>query len=102
MVAATLVNHTEASALGQWLLPVLTPSAMRWALALSFIAMGVWVLVPGKLLMEAVQPARTKLGIFGTTLLTFFSQKWAIRPKSQPWRWPPGSTICPVSLSAPR
>ncbi|WP_338925923.1 TMEM165/GDT1 family protein [Mycetohabitans endofungorum] len=72
MLAATLVNHTGASALGQWLLSVLTPSTMRWALALSFIAMGVWVLVPGKLLTKAVQPARTKLGIFGTTLLTFF------------------------------
>ncbi|MCG1019822.1 MULTISPECIES: TMEM165/GDT1 family protein [Burkholderiaceae] len=72
MLAATLVNHTGASALGQWLLSVLAPSAMRWALALSFIAMGVWVLVPGKLRTEQVQPTHTKLGIFGTTLLTFF------------------------------
>lgn len=72
MLAAILVNHTGASALGQWLLSVLTPSAMRWALALSFIAMGVWVLVPGKRFTEEVQPVRTKLGIFGTTLLTFF------------------------------
>lgn len=71
VLAATLANHAGAGALGQWLSSLLTPGAMRWALALSFIAMGAWVLVPDRLRIEDARPARTRLGIFGTTVLTF-------------------------------
>ena len=72
VLAATLANHAGASAIGTWLSSVITPSVMRWGLALSFVAMGLWVLIPDKLGPDDARPARTKLGIFGTTVVTFF------------------------------
>jgi Ca2+/H+ antiporter, TMEM165/GDT1 family len=72
VLAATLANHAGASAVGTWLSALVTPSVMRWALAASFIVMGLWVLVPDKLDPDDARPARTRLGIFGTTLVTFF------------------------------
>ena len=40
VLAATLVNHAGAGALGAWLGSLVTPTIMRWALAASFIGMG--------------------------------------------------------------
>ena len=43
---------------------------LRWVLGLSFIAMGVWALIPDKLDEGAKRDRR--LGAFGTTLIAFF------------------------------
>lgn len=72
VLVATLVNHAGAGALGQWLASLLTPELMRWALALSFSVMGVWVLIPDKPCEHDTQLTRTRRGIFGATLATFF------------------------------
>jgi putative Ca2+/H+ antiporter (TMEM165/GDT1 family) len=69
---ATLVNHACAGALGAWLGSLLTPTIMRWALAASFIAMGLWILVPDKLDDEEANTSRTHFGVFGATVVTFF------------------------------
>lgn len=71
VLAATLVNHTLAGALGAWLGARLTPELMRWALAISFIGMSIWMLVPDKLGPQKEYKAG-KLGIFGITLIAFF------------------------------
>ena len=70
ILAATLANHALAGALGAWLTSVLQPEALRWILGLSFIAMALWMLVPDTL--DDVNPAVTRFGVFGTTLVTFF------------------------------
>jgi putative Ca2+/H+ antiporter (TMEM165/GDT1 family) len=69
ILAATLINHGIAGAVGAWIASLLDQSALRWILGLAFIAMAVWVLIPDKLDEEA-QPVR--FGVFGTTLIAFF------------------------------
>ena len=71
ILAATLVNHALAGAVGGWLTTVMGPQALRWVLGASFIAMAVWMLIPDKLDdTGADKPPR--FGVFGTTLVAFF------------------------------
>jgi putative Ca2+/H+ antiporter (TMEM165/GDT1 family) len=72
VLAATLVNHAGAGALGAWLGSVLTPTVMRWALAASFVGMGLWILIPDKLDEGEAHANRSRLGVFGATVVTFF------------------------------
>jgi Ca2+/H+ antiporter, TMEM165/GDT1 family len=72
VLVATLVNHAGAGALGTWLGALVTPSIMRWALAASFVAMGLWILVPDKLDDGETDVNRSHLGVFGATVVTFF------------------------------
>ena len=71
ILAATLVNHGLAGALGAWITSVVSAETMRWVLGLSFIGMAVWTLIPDKIEEEETQVAQ-KLGVFGATLVTFF------------------------------
>jgi putative Ca2+/H+ antiporter (TMEM165/GDT1 family) len=70
ILAATLVNHAAAGALGQWVAHALGPVLMRWIVGLSFIAMAGWMLVPDKL--DEADSTATRFGVFGTTVVTFF------------------------------
>lgn len=72
VLAATLANHACAGAIGAWLGALITPGVMRWALAISFVVMGLWVLVPDKLDPEEANVSRSHLGVFGATVITFF------------------------------
>lgn len=72
VLAATLVNHACAGAIGAWLGALLTPGIMRWALGISFVVMGLWVLIPDKLDPNEANVGRSHLGVFGTTIVTFF------------------------------
>ncbi|HRH06092.1 MAG TPA: TMEM165/GDT1 family protein, partial [Burkholderiaceae bacterium] len=49
ILAATLVNHGLAGALGAWITSVVDATTMRWVLGLSFIGMAVWTLIPDKI-----------------------------------------------------
>lgn len=71
IAVATLANHGLAAAFGGWIASLAGPEAMRWILALSFVAMGLWVLVPDKG-DEAAGKQRLRLGVFGTTVVAFF------------------------------
>jgi putative Ca2+/H+ antiporter (TMEM165/GDT1 family) len=70
ILVATLANHAFAGALGAWLTTLVTPSAMRWILGGSFIAIAIWTLIPDKFDEAEARPSR--FGAFGTTLITFF------------------------------
>ena len=71
ILTATLVNHGLAGAAGAWMTGVVGPEALRWVLGGSFIGMAAWMLIPDKLdNSDAVSP--TRLGVFGTTVVTFF------------------------------
>jgi len=72
VLTATLINHACAGALGAWLGSLLTPTIMRWTLAVSFIGMGLWILVPDKLDADEADTSRTHFGVFGATVVTFF------------------------------
>jgi putative Ca2+/H+ antiporter (TMEM165/GDT1 family) len=68
---ATLANHALAAALGAWLADVIDPQAMRWALAVSFLAVAAWMLVPDRADDIDARP-RGRLGVFGLTVVAFF------------------------------
>jgi putative Ca2+/H+ antiporter (TMEM165/GDT1 family) len=67
---ATVANHALAAAFGGWIASLAGAEAMRWILAVSFLAMAAWVLVPDK--ADDAGPGRLRLGVFGTTLVAFF------------------------------
>lgn len=71
---ATLINHGIAGAVGAWLTSAIGPSAMRWVLGLSFLAMAVWMLIPDKLDDDTGESKRIG-GVFLSTAALFFSSK---------------------------
>lgn len=71
ILLATFANHALAALLGAWLTTLLAPDTLRWILGASFILMALWILVPDKL-DDAEASGIGHLGVFGTTLLTFF------------------------------
>jgi putative Ca2+/H+ antiporter (TMEM165/GDT1 family) len=71
ILVATLLNHGIAGALGVWISHLIGPTAMRWALGLSFILMAGWMLIPDKY-EDGEQTSTSKLGVFGATLVAFF------------------------------
>jgi Ca2+/H+ antiporter, TMEM165/GDT1 family len=73
ILAATLVNHGLAGALGAWITQLAGPQVLRWILGGSFIAMAIWMLVPDKLGEDDTAAAgRSLSGVFMATLVAFF------------------------------
>lgn len=70
ILVATLFNHGLAGALGQLVTDWLRPEVLRWVLAVSFLAMAVWTLIPDKL--DESDARLPRLGVFGATLVAFF------------------------------
>jgi Ca2+/H+ antiporter, TMEM165/GDT1 family len=70
ILIATLLNHAAAGAVGHWLANALSAATMRWALGISFIAVGAWTLIPDK--YEEQAKPKSHFGVFGTTLIAFF------------------------------
>ncbi len=71
ILAATIVNHGLAGALGAWITSAVSPEALRWVLGLSFVGMAIWTMIPDKIEEEETQVAK-RFGVFGATLITFF------------------------------
>lgn len=71
VLAATLVNHGLAGALGAWITTQVSPGALRWVLGLSFIAMAAWTLLPDRIEKDETRVSG-RLGVFGATAVTFF------------------------------
>lgn len=71
ILAATVVNHGLAGALGAWITSLLTPEVLRWVVGLSFMGMALWTLIPDQIEDDETQVA-SQLGVFGATLVTFF------------------------------
>ena len=70
ILAATLVNHTLAGALGAWLRTVVPPEALKWLVALSFFAVAIWALFPDSI--DESTTATSRLGVFTVTTISFF------------------------------
>jgi putative Ca2+/H+ antiporter (TMEM165/GDT1 family) len=70
ILAATLANHSMAAALGAWILQVIGAGRMRWVLALGFIAMGAWALIPDR--FEEKEEKLRGGSVFLTTAVLFF------------------------------
>lgn len=71
ILAATLINHGLAGALGTWITATVSPGILRWILGVSFIGMAIWTLIPDKL-EESETRVALRFGVFGATLVSFF------------------------------
>ena len=69
ILCATALNHTLAAVLGTYIGDWLG-QYLRWILAVSFLAMGVWALLPDKL--EHKPKLFERYGAFGATVVSFF------------------------------
>jgi putative Ca2+/H+ antiporter (TMEM165/GDT1 family) len=73
ILLATLFNHALAAALGTWLAEWLEADVLRWILAISFIAMAGWMLIPDTLDDDENSISRwQRFGVFGATFVLFF------------------------------
>ncbi|MDC5396628.1 TMEM165/GDT1 family protein [Acinetobacter baumannii] len=73
ILLATLINHGISAVLGQWITTVLSPEILVWVLAVSFIGMAFWMLIPDELDDETASINKwQKFGVFGATFILFF------------------------------
>ena len=70
ILVATLGNHALAAAVGTQVAAWVGPDTMRWALAMLFLAMAAWCLVPDK--ADEGPKAVGHAGAFLTTAIAFF------------------------------
>lgn len=71
ILAATVINHGLAGALGAWMTSAVSPQVLRWVLGVSFIGMAIWTMIPDKIEEEETQVAK-RFGVLGATFITFF------------------------------
>jgi Ca2+/H+ antiporter, TMEM165/GDT1 family len=67
---ATVLNHALAGVVGTSLGARIGPQSLRWLLGLSFVGVAVWMLLSNA--RDPALPRMPRLGVFGTTLATFF------------------------------
>ena len=58
ILAATIINHGLAGALGAWITSMISAEMLRWILGVSFIGMAIWTLIPDKIEEEETQIAK--------------------------------------------
>lgn len=68
---ATLLNHLVSAWLGVWLAQFISSNAMKWIVGLSFVVVGLWLLIPDKDDEESGSKW-LKYGAFGATTAMFF------------------------------
>ena len=67
---ATLLNHLVSAFVGVWLAETVSPDTVKWAVGISFIVVGLWLLLPDK--DENPDSRWLKYGAFGATVFLFF------------------------------
>ncbi|OBN95066.1 hypothetical protein A9901_09860 [Acinetobacter baumannii] len=73
ILLATLINHGISAVLGQWITTVLSLAILVWVLAVGFIGMAFWMLIPDELDDETASINKwQKFGVFGATFILFF------------------------------
>lgn len=66
---ATLANHGVSVWLGEWIAGLMAAGVLKYVVAASFIALGLWMLIPDK---EEEVSDNAKYGVFLTTFVLFF------------------------------
>lgn len=69
ILVATLANHFLAGYVGGWLATLVSPNTLKWIVAISFFAFGLWALKPDELNEDRQLMG---VGVFMTTLIAFF------------------------------
>jgi putative Ca2+/H+ antiporter (TMEM165/GDT1 family) len=70
ILIATLINHAASAWLGAWFSQFLNGQIGQWIIGSSFIAVGLWLLIPDK--EEAPHPYWDKYGAFLVATILFF------------------------------
>lgn len=70
ILVATLANHFLAALVGAQAAAFLEGDWFRYLIALSFVVMGIWTLIPDKL--DDVEDKPARFGAFLTTVVAFF------------------------------
>jgi putative Ca2+/H+ antiporter (TMEM165/GDT1 family) len=65
---ATIANHACAAFLGHWLTTFIGPDLLRWILGLSFVGIGLWLLVPDRI--DDLAGSKLANGAFPVLMLT--------------------------------
>lgn len=71
IIVATLLNHFIAGVVGNWVAGFFTPAMLHAILAIAFLVVAAWTLIPDKLDEDEASRVRYR-GAFITTLITFF------------------------------
>ena len=71
ILVATLANHALAALVGSEASRFLDGAWFRWAIAISFIAMAAWALIPDKA-DDDMPGGKGRYGVFLTTTIAFF------------------------------
>lgn len=69
---ATVLNHAGAAWLGVVAGSWLSPSILNWTMAVAFIAMGLWMLIPDEFSESDVALPQKQISVFFATVLAFF------------------------------
>ena len=73
ILIATIANHACAALLGHWLTTFMSPDLLKWILGLSFLGIGLWLLVPDHIDDAAGSKVADKaLQVFILTVGLFF------------------------------
>ena len=71
ILAATLLNHFVAAAVGMLIGTQLEGPWLKWLVAGSFFGIAIWALFPDRL-DEDDRPRQPRFGVFGATAISFF------------------------------
>jgi putative Ca2+/H+ antiporter (TMEM165/GDT1 family) len=71
ILIATLANHAVAGLAGAWFAHLLDGPWLRWIVAASFVAIGIWALFPDRF-EDDDTPAMDRYGALLTTTIAFF------------------------------
>jgi Ca2+/H+ antiporter, TMEM165/GDT1 family len=71
ILIATLANHALAAWFGSAVATWLTPEVLKWIVAISFLAIGLWTLVPDKIDENEIR-ASSGHGVLVATMIAFF------------------------------
>ena len=71
ILIATIFNHSLAGAVGAVVAAWLSPDQLKWILALSFVAVAIWTLIPDKL-DDADGATHTGRSVLIATVIAFF------------------------------
>jgi putative Ca2+/H+ antiporter (TMEM165/GDT1 family) len=73
ILIATIANHACAALLGHWLMTMVTPEVMRWILGISFVGIGLWLLIPDHIDdAKGSKVADRAFQVFVLTVVLFF------------------------------
>ncbi len=70
ILVATLLNHGTSAWLGSWIAQFLESQAGQWLIGSSFVALGLWLLIPDK--DDSDDSAMQKYGAFVASTVLFF------------------------------